>query len=280
MNIVKKNIILCADDYGLSHAISQAIIKLLQAQRLSAVSCLSTSDIWSTTTAPLKDFLQQASIGLHINFTEGVPLAAAYRNHYGCKFYSITKLIALTHMRKLNPMILGEECLAQLERFTTTFAKLPDFIDGHQHVHHLPQIRVALCQAYQHFFNNNTAYMRSLANQVPPQGFYNLLKQSIIKHTGAVQFLQILQQQAIPHNDSFAGVYNFNQTTPYSATFADFLAKIGNRGLIMCHPALPAPATTNRDIIAAARWQEYNYLSSQQFNDDCKAYAINLVKAP
>ncbi len=42
---MKKNIILCADDYGISHSVDRAIIDLLDKNRLSAVSCMTSSNI-------------------------------------------------------------------------------------------------------------------------------------------------------------------------------------------------------------------------------------------
>jgi chitin disaccharide deacetylase len=40
--------------------------------------------------------------------------------------------------------MLEGEISSQLQKFITAFGRLPDFIDGHQHVHLFPQIREAL----------------------------------------------------------------------------------------------------------------------------------------
>jgi predicted glycoside hydrolase/deacetylase ChbG (UPF0249 family) len=46
-----KRIVLCADDFGQSAAISQGILQLVQAGRLSAVSCMTEADSWRSISA-------------------------------------------------------------------------------------------------------------------------------------------------------------------------------------------------------------------------------------
>lgn len=277
MNIAKKNVVLCADDYGLNQGISQGILNLLSGQRLTAVSCLSTGQYWPTMSGSLKDYQFGVDLGLHLNFTEGKPLSQDYRNKYGNEFYPLNKILMLTSLRQLNLAILLAECKAQLDSFTLAIGKLPDFIDGHQHVHQLPQIREAFMELYRRYLRQEMPYVRLLNNQVLTYDVDAFFKQIIIKFFGSQTLARLVKKFNINHNDYFAGVYSFKANSiPYADIFAKILTKIGNKGLIMCHPGLHS-CDSPRDSIADFRVQEYSYLYSQQFITDCEQYNINLT---
>ena len=137
-----KRIILCADDYGQNEPISQAIIALLKKNRLSATSCMTTSASWSLHASWLSDFRDAADIGLHFNLTIGKPLSQALLNSHG--FMSLPKLIIYSYSGILNRAAITEELHSQLDHFEKALGCLPDFVDGHQHIHQLPMIRDVL----------------------------------------------------------------------------------------------------------------------------------------
>src|SRR5580693_851904 len=115
-----KYIILCADDYGQTCAISQAIIDLLKSRRLTAISCMVTSSGWPLHAPWLIPYKNQVDIGLHFNLTEGKgPLSL---------------LLLKSHLRQLHKHTIRAELNTQLDQFISAMGVLPDFIDGHQHV--------------------------------------------------------------------------------------------------------------------------------------------------
>jgi YdjC-like protein len=67
---------LCADDYALTLGVSRGILDLLQAQRLTAVSVMTTQAGWPTAAGELKPFISAVDVGLHLNLTLGAPLGA------------------------------------------------------------------------------------------------------------------------------------------------------------------------------------------------------------
>lgn len=273
-----KHVILCADDYGLNAAVSQAIITLLQHQRLSAVSCLTTTAGWPQQAGMLKSFHQQVDIGLHFNLTEGNALSSGYCKKYG-RFYSLPALIVRAFFRRLDVAILAQECEAQLKQFIEVMGFLPDFIDGHQHVHQLPQVRTALLHIYQKYWHDKKAYVRLVYQQPKAIGVFNKIKQFIIQLCGSLELEHLLIHAEIPYNSSFAGVYSFSRASSYRQIFLYFLANIKNKGLIMCHPGqLAAHNMDIADVISAARQQEYDYLSSEQFNKDCEISGVRITK--
>ena len=63
-------LILCADDYGQSQGIDDAIIHLIQQKRLSATSCMTLSPRWKASAKRINSNIRnQAAIGLHLDLT-------------------------------------------------------------------------------------------------------------------------------------------------------------------------------------------------------------------
>lgn len=274
-----KNIILCADDYGLNAPVSQGIIDLLQRKRLSAVSCLVTSPCWPEQAGWLKSFQGHAGLGLHFNLTEGKALSPAFIQKYGETLFSLPRLIILAFLRQLDGLVLEQECQAQLDRFFAELGFWPDFIDGHQHIHQLPQVRDAVLRVYERSLRFKKAYLRSVSNVVGSLDWGSKMKQTIIYFCGSAGFRRLLKKHGIPHNTAFAGIYSFPHAATYSRILPHFLKNIKDKGLIMCHPGLKS-ASGPEDVIAAARFQEYSYLAGDQFTADCQSLGVRLINFP
>ncbi|HSW69094.1 MAG TPA: ChbG/HpnK family deacetylase [Gammaproteobacteria bacterium] len=252
-----KKITLCADDYGQNKSISQAILALLEKNRLSATSCMTSSPAWSLYAEWLRPFSGQSGLGLHFNLTEGQALS------HGFRFLSLPQLILKAYGRLLDEPAIEAELDAQLDAFLLNLGKLPDFIDGHQHVHQLPMIRDIVCRVYEKRLRGTGCYIRSTASSLR----LGSPKALIIQALGARAFKNLLGQHKIPFNSSFAGIYPFAASAHYSRIFPRFLAQIQEGGIIMCHPGLQSSDKT--DAIAASRYNEFLYLESEQFVRDC-----------
>jgi predicted glycoside hydrolase/deacetylase ChbG (UPF0249 family) len=233
-----KKIIICADDYGLNAAISRGIIKLAELNRISATSCLVKSRNFSEYANWLKPFIGNIDIGLHFDLTSDGS--------------SLAKLILKSQAHLLSKKKIADELKSQLDLFTNYFGVLPNYIDGHQHIHQFPIICDVLID---------------LMKQLTPQPYIRyvhpntknpyLLKQLAIAAMSDLKFKHKLQKAGIPHNLNFAGIYNFSPTVNYGMLFQKFLTNIGENGLIMCHPA---QAALDDDAIGLARVNEFNYL--------------------
>lgn len=264
-----KNITLCADDYGQNTAISQAIIALLKEKRLSAVSCMTTAPEWPMHAAELAIFKDQADIGIHFNLTEGKPLSAAYLARYGNSFPSLSALLRKCYLRQLDQTVIHAELSAQLDQFRANMGRLPDFIDGHQHVHQFPIIRDAVLALYAERLSEQPCYVRSVydAKAWLRVGEDAYIKRLIIQLCGAREFKKQLVQRNIPHNSSFSGIYDFSHASAYAELFPLFLQQSKSGGLIMCHPGLPQ--SKELDEIRNSRSYEYHYFQSEQFTASC-----------
>jgi len=259
-----KRIILCADDYGLLPEIDQGILDLLAQQRLTAVSCLVTSEHWLNASQKLTSFQNLVNIGLHLNLTEGNLLILD-------QSFSLKNLIIKAALRILPFKSIYDEISAQYTQFCNTMGRQPDFIDGHQHIHHLPIIREALLQFIEDY-RLNAMYIR---NSKSRQFFGKFgFKKALITYSGGRKFASLLKAHKIAHNSSFAGCYDFKTKLPYQQLFLTFLEDSEDQGLIMCHPGLES----KRDGLAKSRKKEYNYFISQQFLCDLDQCQVQLTK--
>jgi predicted glycoside hydrolase/deacetylase ChbG (UPF0249 family) len=269
-----KRIVLCADDYGQAPAISEGILELVKRKRLSAVSCMVNTLTWPAAAKDLLPYRDDVDVGLHFNLTHGHALSADYQSAYGESFPTLTTIMQKALLLSLNQQVIAAECLAQIDAFVAAMGCLPAFIDGHQHVHHLPVIRQALVDVYNQRLKDARSYVRlvnmrfSLAD-IPS-------KKLVIYLTGGCAFKKLLDKHGIPHNNSFSGVYSFAQAASFPAIFPTFLSDIQDNGLIMCHPGLASSDAT--DEIAKSRVLEYQYLCSPEFEQACVANGIILKR--
>lgn len=266
-----KRIVLCADDYGQGLAISRGVLDLIEKGRLSAVSCLVTGPEWAQHAAWLAPFHGQLDIGLHFNLTEGKPLAAAYQTAHGNQFYSLSTLLKKAFLRQIDRRAIVAECHAQLDGFEAAMGRLPDFIDGHQHVHQFPVIRDALIEVYAARLKAGQTYIRLLNHRLALTD----VKKMIIYLSGTRALKKLLSQHHIPHNTSFSGIYSFEKAKNYPQYFQGFIREINDHGLIMCHPGYQSDSRD--DEIAEARCMEYRYFASDQFIQDCRQNGVELA---
>lgn len=272
-----KRIILCADDYGQDCNISQGIIDLIQQNRLSATSCITTMPDWFDHAKALKPFVNQIEVGLHLNLTDGVPLSSGMQD--GALFPSLFNLLQKAYRHHLDSLIIETECCLQLERFILGMGRLPDFIDGHQHVHQFPVIRDVVIRLYETHLAHHKSYIRCVDDRrlfltLFRSGYF---KRIIIQLCGAKTFKMQLLQAKIPHNTSFSGIYRFSSSDRYSQLFPRFIQEIDNDGIIMCHPGLTCLNThqkKGRDF----RYDEYQYFQSPLFDVLRNDYSIQLSR--
>lgn len=268
-----KCIILCADDYGQNPAISQAIVHLIQKKRLSATSCMTNSPFWLADSVKLKPFWGQIDIGLHFNLTEGKSLTSA------SQFGSLKTCLLQSTFRMLSARGIEQELHAQIDQFTAGMGFLPDFIDGHQHIHQLPVIRDVLIKVYQSRFKASRAYIRSVYDKRAWARFHDqaYFKQLIIQLSCAKALKMLLNANKIPHNSSFAGVYPFTFSKKFAQLLDLFLSRINDNGLIMCHPG----AFTQKaypDVINGSRPDEYQFLLSDAYLELCQKHSVTITR--
>lgn len=269
-----KQIVLCADDYGQNPSISQAIIELIQKKRISATSCMTNSAYWDEHSQWLISFKNDIDVGLHLNFTEGKPISSIYTKKYGEKMFPLHQLLMRCFLKMIDRNAIESEIYAQLDGFEKSFNQLPDFIDGHQHIHHFPVIRDILLDIYEKRLRHSSSYIRNVQSKIIHFPKNTFLKKIIIQHSGANIFRTLMMERNIPHNQSFSGIYHFPAGETYKTLFPLFLDEVQENGLIMCHPGLSN--ITFDDPIYFSRAHEYEYFLSDTFLQDCNSKRVQV----
>ena len=260
---------LCADDFGLAPGISAGIARLAQAQRLTAISCITNSPHWETSAPLLATLPASVDTGLHINLTEGRPLSARLAKLWP-RLPALPVLIVRAHLGLLPRAELRSEVHAQLAAFRAATGAAPKFIDGHQHVHHLPVLRSIILDMVEH-----VQPLPALRNTGRVLGPGSAIKRWLIEHTGGRALARELAQRVLLHNPALLGAYDFVDPN-YRALMQAWLAALPREGgLLFCHPGDTA-AGDPPDAIAAARVRELAYLSSDAFAQDLAAAKVKL----
>ena len=141
-----RHITLCADDYGISPAVSGAIRDLLGRGRINATSVMTVAPSFNQAEAQTLLFATQlgGAIGLHVTLTAPFrPLSRDFAPLKNGVFPSLPTMLLRAQLRLLQPDFLTADISRQFEVFKRAFGRPPDFVDGHQHVHIFPQFRDA-----------------------------------------------------------------------------------------------------------------------------------------
>lgn len=259
-----KNIVLCADDFGLNQGVSQGILKLVALGRLSAVSCMVNMPNFRIHAPELLALKNQVKIGLHFNVTEGSFLSAPEK-----PCFSLNELLIKSHLGSIKPSLIAQEFKHQLEQFVQVFGIFPDFIDGHQHVHQFPGIRQVILGVYESQLKQHGISIRSTWPSIGSS-----FKARILALTGGKALYKELQKASITHNSYFSGIYNLAPNTNYRALFQSWLTTLLDNTLIMCHPG---ERDIEPDSIGPARLTELCYFLSDEFIMDCQKYNVTLT---
>lgn len=191
-------------------------------------------------------------------------------------------LIAAAHLGRLPLHEIACEWQAQWQRFVDATGAAARFVDGHQHVHHLPGIR-ELILAHLATLRSAVA-VRNTGRTVGPGA---AIKRQLIESTGGRRLERLLRQARVEHNGALLGVYGFNDPDYRGRMLRWLAAAPATGGLLLCHPAAMADSTLDTgasdpgapDAIAPARLREAAYLGSSNFADDLASAGITLGHA-
>jgi predicted glycoside hydrolase/deacetylase ChbG (UPF0249 family) len=265
-----RRLAVCADDFGLTPAISDGIAALAQQGRLTAISCLTHGEHWPAGARRLAGLPDTVECGLHFNLTEGAPASAELRAQWP-RLPALPRLIALAHLGRLPLPAIAAEFRTQWQRFVDATGAVPAFVDGHQHVHHLPGVRDLVLDA---LAAAGPAVAVRNTGRVSGPGF--AFKRWAIARTGGAALLGQLQRRGLPHNAVLVGVRDFGDAD-YRRLMRGWLAALPPQGaLLFCHPGAAGPGADGPDDIAAARRREAVYLGSPAFADDLAGAGVTL----
>ena len=268
-----KKILICADDFGISPGVSEAIIDLINRKAITACACISVMPESSEHAKSLQSIKIRPDIGLHLCLTDvGIKVN-------GTRLPSFKTFLRRAFLGQISFRFITRTINTQLDMFESQFNETPDFIDGHQYVHQLPIVRDALISIVKNRYKVNRPYLRNTHI-----GFSKILKMKTgkIRNTFiSIQgryFKKLLRSHQIKTNKSFSGIYNFTSKKTYKECFLNFIEMTEERGMIVTHPGLVDKILLKRDRLTSKREEEYEFLRSNDFQQILKSADINLTR--
>jgi len=261
-----RRIWLCADDYGMAPGVNDAIRQLIARGRINATSVMVGAPSFTAEEAGALDALNtgqtRAAIGLHVTLTAPFsPVSDGYRPLRKHHFPRLNEMMRLSHLRRLSAERLTIEIGSQLRLFAEAFGRLPDFIDGHQHVQLFPQVRDALLKVMAEAAPD--AWVRQCGRARGARRLND--RKGLLLDVLSVRFRSKAATMRIATNPAFAGAYDFAGKADYAALFARFLTGLPEGGLIMCHPGFVDAALKSLDPLTDQREREFAFFESEAF---------------
>ena len=250
----RRVISVCVDDFGQHEGINRAALELADRRRVSAVSCLVDGPAWPTGAGALRARTDSVEVGLHLNFTEDF-------GQGGC--HALPWLIARAYGRQLDRIRIRTAVERQFDRLEQAMGRLPDFVDGHQHVHQLPVVRDQLIAVMDQRYG--AAVRPWVRSTLPAEGWPSpvAFKAWLIGRLGANSLRALADRHRYPQSNHLVGVYGFDLSeTDYLAKMKAWLACARDGDVLMCHPSLPWPGG---DPLQDVRNREYRALAGGTF---------------
>lgn len=259
-------VILCADDFALTAGVSKSIITLLGAGRLSATSAMTNRPHWPEWSKELRDFTNQADIGVHLNLTCAVPLGGMPLLAPGGQLPSLPSL-ALAAVRSSDiRKEIHQQITRQLDAFEDAMGRRPDFLDGHQHVHVLPGVRSQVLSILADRYPAGSVYLRNPADRLRKIIGRGVAKRKALIVTGlAAGLAQQARHHGLQINEGFAGFSQFDPKSDYAVELQAAFQQPGSRHLIMCHPGHIDDELSILDSVVTTREREHAVLAGTGF---------------
>lgn len=264
MSSAVRHIWLCADDYGISPAVSTAIRELVTRRRINAASVMVVTPSFSASdaTALREAATAGAATGLHLTLTAPFHPLTDFAPLRDGAFLSLNGMASRGLLHRLDRSRLVAEIASQFAVFRDAFGRNPDYVDGHQHIHVFPQISDALLsvvkqeapQAWVRQCGRAASAPKSLAD---PKGY--------ILDALSARLRRLAAQHGVRTNPAFAGTYSFRPDADFSKLFGEFLDGLPDGGLLMCHPGKVDQELRQLDPLTDLREREYAFFLGDRF---------------
>jgi chitin disaccharide deacetylase len=225
---IHDSVIKIADDFGIDDEHDTVMINLLMKNKIDGVSVFSefiqASCAQDIARVRSKNNVQ---IGLHFNLT------------HGDSCIDVSSLLSKTILRKIDKIEILNSLNNQLQAFEKKFGFMPDFIDGHQHVHTFPIISNIISQTLKRI--QYKGWVRNIGSG-SLIGLHLAWKHSFLKKFLILEALSFfhrreLKKSNLSFNKFFFGLLPLEQPKKLSLALSslhslDFLTST----IIMCHP--------------------------------------------
>ena len=266
--------LLCADDYAISEGVSNAMLNLVDARRLTAVSAMASTPAWPELAPELAKRRSHVAIGLHLDLTLR-PFAGKQRP------FELRELIVRSLRGQLDVLALAAEFERQFDAFEGALGAAPDHVDGHHHVHALPQIRGALLSVLDRRYGGLSSERRPLVRD-PADSIARIVRRRAARGKALAVALVCAgfgaraNAAGFATNVGFSGFSRFRGRKEFEREFGEFLKAPGPRHLVMCHPGFADAALARLDPVTACREDEYAALME---NDEIARKILSVQRA-
>ncbi len=257
---------LCADDFGQSASINEAIVELVRCQRLGAVSVMSQGPAWPDGALALKECQQAADIGLHLNLTHPFPGSLSVR--------PLAWWLVAAPLGWVERSAVRAAFQSQVDAFVKHFGRLPDYLDGHQHVHALPVVREVLTELVADNWRDQPQPWVRAPDCLLDSGRVPLKAWVLRRATRG--FAKHLQRAGLRHTRRFGGLYALDADVDFAGLMGSWLHELPSGTLLMVHPGKESHDPD--DPIGAARVAEYNYLNGSELAQHAASAGASFVR--
>jgi hopanoid biosynthesis associated protein HpnK len=285
----KKKLIVTADDLGLTRRVNEAIEMAHREGIVTTASLMVNGGAFESAAGILKDN-PELDAGLHLNLTEGKPVTTyeqipSLAGPHGFLYRHPFELMSALVRQRVGSSELEIEIRAQIEKASSIGVGI-SHIDGHKHVHVLPQIFHLLCKIAPAY---GIEAVRSTTEKMPK--LYSL----VTRNPGSSR--QILRQyifgKALSAGFSLASLMNGRRSlrTPgrfYGITqtgfldiraFADIVSKLEDGvSEVMCHPGyVDDDLRRTPTRLHIQREHELKWLTGHEVRDVLKQHNVALT---
>lgn len=236
---MKNKLIICADDFGMSQGVNEAILILAQAKKIQAVSILiKQKDIYPVAFKNLS-LLMPLELGLHLDLLDDY-LGFGLRDVWGLSFSKGVKADLKFKIKD------------QIAKFNQQFARYPDFIDSHRHLHMLPQVNQILLEVMFEMNLSQSLYLRNtFSGSFFSRGSIKSLGKKFILDFFGFWARGKYRKLSIKTNDSFLGMMNYRSEVFNENFFISQQKRVKGFSLFYVHPAI-----SYKDLIGIDPYQE------------------------
>lgn len=267
---------LIADDFGLSPGIDEAIVHLLRFGRLSGTGCMTGFPEWPIAARRLRDLPSGTAIGLHLTLTDQIAATGLSSLAPEGRLPSFGRLAAMTATSAKAHEAALVELDAQFERFVEATGRVPDFVDGHQHVHFLPVARQWLATLAKQVDHARLPFVRGApATRHAPREVF--VKATIARQL-ATGFDAFARAAGFVPWRPLAGFYRWERPGGFVDALRAGLASLPTGAVFMCHPGRVDRVLEERDRLLGPREVEFDYLASEAFEEDLARSGASLMR--
>jgi hypothetical protein len=279
MRTALRRIWLCADDYGISPGVNTGIRELILRGRINATSVMVATPHFDSDEAnalyALNSGEKRAALGLHVTLTAPFkPLSANFWPLRNGRFLPLNEMLRAAAARRLQSELLMIEIATQLRTFIDAFGHLPDFLDGHQHVHLFPQVRDAFLKVVAE--GAPDAWVRQCGRARTARRLHD--RKALTLDILSLGFRRKAKRLGLALNTGFAGTYTFNAKAKFAKIFPRFLSGLPDGGLLMCHPGFVDAELKALDSLTTLREREFAFFNSDVFPNVLAEHGVTLAR--